>query len=556
MASFKGITFNNIPMPYFVHVKNIKHRILPTISQNLLTVGGRAGSYDYGNVVGNREIDIDIQIITPEPNVLPAYLAILSEWLYYEDARELILGDNPNRYYIAKISGDTDITEDFVVGEGTLKFVCTDPFIYGESKMNIIDSYDGEILKYENNGTAPVTPIMQFTISKDITSFSIISGDEVVDFGSPVTVDTSPSQIVDYKGYVLNDTLNNMSGWSTAPSISGGSVTGTFEVYGGHCFRQAGLDYGSGTAWHGASMIKSLSRSISDFSSKFSFRLNDMSTTGILGTILVKASSLNIMSQASSTSSVVRKVVRGTKLTVSASQGWWYRLSDGTYCLNDATLSDFTPNATTSNLLGKVVFYLLDDNGLPVVEMSYSDPTARLSAIAMEINLINGSTRKKVAGSTIANYTNSLGSFLIGRVGRVWNIGLSLEGFDGKTSTSSLTYVDWDDQFRQAVNRVQIATLAYQDYKTPYMELWDVSVTSEESSEKPKDDEIPLILRAGDVLTVDNTTGVITKNGLPFYEFLNPASTFIHFEKGANGLVISPSDSISEGLVSYREKYL
>ncbi|WMU08120.1 hypothetical protein vBCtySFA70_00016 [Clostridium phage vB_CtyS-FA70] len=556
MASFEGITFNNIPMPYFVHVKNIKHRILPTISQNLLTVGGRAGSYDYGNVVGNREIDVDIQIITPEPNVLPAYLAILSEWLYYEDARELILGDNPNRYYIAKISGDTDITEDFVVGEGTLKFVCTDPFIYGESKMNIIDSYDGEILKYENNGTAPVTPIMQFTISKDITSFSIISGDEVVDFGSPVTVDTSPSQIVDYKGYVLNDTLNNMSGWSTAPSISGGSVTGTFEVYGGHCFRQAGLDYGSGTAWHGASMIKSMSRSVSDFSSKFSFRINNESSIGYLGSIVVTASSLKLMAAPDSSSRVVQTVTRGTKLRVVRSEGWWYYLSNGTYCLNDTSLTTLTTEEKANNMIGKVMFYLLDENGLPVVEMLYGDLVARANTCTVEINLINGSTRKKVAGSTIANYTNSLGSFLIERVGRVWNIGLSLEGFDGKTSTSSLTYVDWDDQFRQAVNRVQIATLAYQDYKTPYMELWDVSVTSEESFEKPKDDEIPLILRAGDVLTVDNTTGVITKNGLPFYEFLNPASTFIHFEKGANGLVISPSDSISEGLVSYREKYL
>jgi len=556
MASFKGITFNNIPMPYFVHVKNIKHRILPTISQNLLTVGGRAGSYDYGNTIGNREIDIDIQIITPEPNVLPAYLRILAEWLYHEDARELVLGDNPSKYYIAKLSGDTDITEDFVVGEGTLKFVCVDPFIYGESKMKLIDSYNGEILEYENNGTAPVSPVMQFTINKDITSFSVVSDDEVVDFGSPVTVDTPPSQIVDYRGYVLNDLLASLGGWSVAPSISGGVIAGEFEVYGGHCFRQKGLDYGSGSTYHGASMIKSMSRSVSDFSSKFSFRINNESSIGYLGSIVVTASSLKLMAAPDSSSRVVQTVTRGTKLRVVRSEGWWYYLSNGTYCLNDTSLTTLTTEEKANNMIGKVMFYLLDENGLPVVEMLYGDLVARANTCTVEINLINGSTKKKIAGSTIPNYTDSKGFFTIERINNVWSVGLGLADFSGKYTTSVAPYVDWDNQFMQKVSRVQVATLAWADYPTPYMELWDVSVTSEETAEIPKEDEIPIILRAGDVLFVDNSTGSITKNGLPFYEFLNPASTFIHFEKGNNGLVISPSDSISEGIVMYTEKDL
>jgi len=557
MASFGGITFNSIPMPYFVKVKGIKHRILPTVSQNLLTVGGRAGSYDYGNTIGNREIDIDIQIVTPEPNVLPAYLKILAEWLYFKDARELILGDNPSKFYMAKISGDTDITEDFVVGEGTLKFVCTDPFIYGASKFIALDStYDGSVVEIENDGTADAESIMEFTMNQDVTAFSIISGDEVIDFGTPFTVDDSEDQIVDYRGYVLNDTLNNLSGWSTAPSITGGSVTGTFEVYGGHCFRQAEQDYGSGTAWHGASMIKSLSHSVTDFSSKFSFRLNNMSTTNIFGTIVVSANTLNIMAQPDRTSRLISKAPRGTQFTVTAAEGWWYRLSNGYYCLSDPALSVFTPNPTTSNMLGKVMFFLLDNNGLPVVELSYADPTARMSAIAVDITLINGSTRKKIGSSIISNYSNSIGFFLVERIGRVWTVGLGLNDFYNKTSVSQIVYVDWDDQFTQDINRVQIATLAWTTYPAPYMELWDVSVISEETPLQPDNGDIPVILRQGDLLRINNKTGAITKNGLPFYEFLNPASTLIKFPKGKSGLVLYPHDCFSAGSIEYVERDL
>jgi hypothetical protein len=67
---------------------------------------------------------------------------------------------------------------------------------------------------------------------------------------------------------------------------------------------------------------------------------------------------------------------------------------------------------------------------------------------------------------------------------------------------------------------------------------------------------VPLIARAGDVLEIDNSTGAILKNGVPFYQYLNPSSSYISLEKGANGIVISPADAFRNGKITFTEKSL
>jgi hypothetical protein len=66
----------------------------------------------------------------------------------------------------------------------------------------------------------------------------------------------------------------------------------------------------------------------------------------------------------------------------------------------------------------------------------------------------------------------------------------------------------------------------------------------------------PIVLRVGDILEIDNSTGAILKNEQPFYEFINPASTFIKLQKGENGLVIKPANAFKNGLITFEERSL
>jgi predicted phage tail component-like protein len=556
MANFAGIYFNEIPMPDFVKVLHIEHSILPPISQNLLTVGGKAGAYDFGNNIGTREISIDIAIVLDEENTLPQKLEELSAWLLYDEPKELILGDNPNRYYLAKFTGDSNIKESFLVGEGTLTFLCTEPYIYGlEREILIPTDYAGEELEIVNTGNAETFPRMRFEITRDVTNFSIVSGDEFIDFGSPYTVDTTEDDVVDAGGYVLRDLLVSTNGWTQAPSVTGGTVTGTFEVYNGNCFRQAGLDYGTGSSWHGASMVKQFSQPVQDFEANLFFMINTHAVAGYIGTITLKTDLA--MRSGASTRYPVKKTGKKNEVykVLSKASNGWYRLENGLYCSNSSAYSTFTPENVGANKLGKILFTILDENGSPMVLAHMQDATANYRSLQSEVKVVKGASSYTIVRKNIpSQWHHCYGKYVIKRRKNVWEVSLYI--WVGNR-WSRHYYVKWTDSKKTYMNKaskIQLATLAFSNYPAVYMEIRDVVVKTLDNV--IENNKIPLILRAGDVLEIDNETGAILKNDRPFYEYLNPSSTFIKLQKGVNGLVISPADAFTNGSISYTERTL
>lgn len=555
MANFDSIYFNEIRMPDFVKVINIEHSILPPVSQNLLTVGGKAGAYDFGNNMGTREINIDIVIVMDEPNTLPEKLELLAEWLYYDEPKELILGDNPNRYYVAKFTGDSNVKESFLIGEGTLTFLCSDPYIKGAEIVHQVPTDLTDVYELVNEGTAETFPKMTFTIAKDLTGFTIASGDEFIDFGSPYTVDTSESDVVNYGGYVMREQMTTLSGWTTAPNVYGGAVTGTFEVFGGHAFRQAGLDYGTGSGWHGASMLKNFSQDVQSFQADMYFRINAHSKVGYIGTIKMKVDTK--LRSGASTRFAVKKIAKKdqTFTVLSKTSSGYYKLSNGLYCPASPAYSTFTPENVDANKLGKLLFEIKDTNGSPLVRLMMYDATARSRSLMSEVVLVSGTKTKTLAKRTIPSaWHDCRGYYHIVRNGRAWS--LKLYFWNGQRYSLHY-YVKWldskKDYYRQA-RTVQVATQAYSTYEPVYMEVRDVFVKTLDSSWQPN--KIPLIMRAGDVLEVDNETGAILLNNRPFYQYLNPTSTFIKLDKGSNGIAFLPADGYSDATISYTERYL
>ena len=145
----------------------------------------------------------------------------------------------------------------------------------------------------------------------------------------------------------------------------------------------------------------------------------------------------------------------------------------------------------------------------------------------------------------IGVYSNCVGYFEVIRRGIQWIFSLYLDSFGKYVKIYSTSWIDNAETFARKISKVQMSTLAYGAYSPAYMELWDVKIVTEDVKVSSQYN-IPVILRQG----------AITKNDLPFYEFLNPASTFIGLEKGDNGLMVFPPDGISDMTVRYTEREL
>lgn len=483
MANFTGIFLNEIKMPDFVRVIGIEHSILPSVSQNLTTMSGKAGAYDYGNEVGVREINIDISIVMEEENTLPALLEQLSDWMYYTEPKKLVLGDDVTKYYLAKFTGDSNIKESFLVGEGTITFSCSNPYKFGEERQSLLIP-GAESVNIINTGNADTFPYMTFEFTEDVTAFSVVADDEFIDLGTPYVVDDSRT-ISTHGKYALRDQLTSVNGWTNSASVNSGTVVGTYEVYSNHAFVQAGADYGTGIGYHGAGMQKPLDFAVQDFDAVFYFKM-----------------------------------------------------------------------VTSKEQLGRMHMSLLSTTGSELFLMQISDGSVGNSNINFSIKAF-GTENTLITQKVFASNISSLAGYLrLKRVGNSYLIEV-YEAFNGGHRVIfTYKYTDSKGLYKAKVGQVKLHTGAYKDYKASGMEQRDVVITNLDVASISNNTSIPLIFRAGDVLEIDNETGAILKNGIPFYQYLNPSSSFIRLEKGANGISISPAKSIKNGVIAYRERSL
>ena len=129
-----AIKYNGIEIPYFVKVNNIINHILPTISQSSKKINNKDGQIDYGNEIGTRSIQVSITILANDITDLRAKVRELAEWLYYEEAKKLVILEEENIFYMAKATGDSILSEILSIGKATINFICHDPFAYNMMK--------------------------------------------------------------------------------------------------------------------------------------------------------------------------------------------------------------------------------------------------------------------------------------------------------------------------------------------------------------------------------------------------------------------------------------
>jgi predicted phage tail component-like protein len=250
--SFKGVTKG-----YVTVTTGRKRPPFAPVKRNFLFMPNRPGAYLQNTQTDVRVLHVPVLIQSDSYLNLQKIKEDFAEWLVSDKPEELIFPDEIDRIYYAVVDGSIDLDEIVSNGEGTISFICPDPYKYGPEKKVPFKNGDASLNYY---GTVDTYPIIQTTISKPTTFLSIKSGDKVMLIGQPSNVEVTPVNPTDS---VLSDMMDSLTGWTQSSiTLDGGVKSGTLAASGGSFFAS---DYGSGSTWHGPAMQKNLSEETQDF---------------------------------------------------------------------------------------------------------------------------------------------------------------------------------------------------------------------------------------------------------------------------------------------------
>lgn len=203
-----GLSFNGIHSnTYEVVVKSKNRQILPATNDVYLEIPGRAGSYLIPREVKDRTIEVECALVRDSLEELRTAMRDISAWLNTRSKVQLIFDDEPDKYYLAKLSTQIDITQKYTLGQFALVFRC-EPYAY--SIITKTPTFVSDSIDITNAGTAPIYPKFVIIFTSSATEYTLVLGSNymhiVRDFviGDVLVIDHDLSKVT------VND-LNAMS---------------------------------------------------------------------------------------------------------------------------------------------------------------------------------------------------------------------------------------------------------------------------------------------------------------------------------------------------------
>lgn len=252
---FKTITFNGITKPYLYLLRGSERPAWAPIENQIIDVPGRPGGYISESKVQVRRLNLAVGLKVPIGMNLEQLKEEMAAWLITDNEAELVISDEPNRNYYAKIEGTFDPENLVRFGTGVLTFICPDPYKYGPEQTKDITT--NPMINVQ--GTAPTGPILTVTLKAPTAYLAISNGEQMNLVGNPVSVDETPVERYTRRYWSQADSL---VGWTAPASVEGGAVSGTMATDG---FKFSASNYGTGSGWHGPAMKRSLPEILTDF---------------------------------------------------------------------------------------------------------------------------------------------------------------------------------------------------------------------------------------------------------------------------------------------------
>ena len=213
------LKFNNVELPDFVKVTGRSISVLPPVSTQSSSVPNRIGQVFNRSILEPREYTFDIKVLLNDKE-LDEQADILQKWLIGNEFKpsKLMFKERPDRYINAVITGNTDLTDLFFLGEGQITFRADNPLWYKENTQTT--SGTGSVT-VSYSGTVTTSPVIEITLEKNCKRVEVVNSavsNKVIslsaDFktGQKLVIDCN-RRLVTLNGTVNMNLLNLSTDW-------------------------------------------------------------------------------------------------------------------------------------------------------------------------------------------------------------------------------------------------------------------------------------------------------------------------------------------------------
>ena len=262
---YNKVVFNGYNLHDYFRILEIKRSILPSVTNFSKEISGIDGEVYTGTKYDTRKITLSCAIISRDKE---DYLDTIKSISYMlgksRDVCKLVLGDDDEIYYKARLEGSTDLEKIRFAGKFTLEFVCFDPLGYSIESDNFTSN--GGTTVIENAGTTSAFPIINVAFNNDahfLQATNEFDGRSVM-IGQPRKIsETKPVAT----GVVLNDSCETLTNWSTIGNIvdTGRTVDGNLIINEGGWGITLGNSGNNANGWHGGGLRRQVGENLKDF---------------------------------------------------------------------------------------------------------------------------------------------------------------------------------------------------------------------------------------------------------------------------------------------------
>ncbi|MFE8697985.1 distal tail protein Dit [Cytobacillus sp. FJAT-53684] len=297
----KSLTFNGTRKPWLILLRGRKKPPFSTVRRNLLSIPGRHGAFLHTSTKEPLVINQPISFIVNDDYNALQYKDELAEWLVTDEPVPLTFDDEPGRIYYAVVQNTIDDFERIAsIRQGTIQFICPDPYGYSEEIAQNISSNNNLI----NSGTAETYPIFDIDVLKNITRLEVINKSLSDRQGASPSIVLGVAASMEQEEFakeelIFQDSMQSTQTWQTAVEVDAGHIAGTVGVDSKGFYPAT---YGNAIYpldWQGPSLIKGIGTSLQDFKADIYIEnLNVDKETGMLD-VYLRDSNSNVLAKIS-----------------------------------------------------------------------------------------------------------------------------------------------------------------------------------------------------------------------------------------------------------------
>jgi len=189
-----SFNFNTVESSYYSLVcKSVKRPLLPAVKVKRIELPGTSGAYDFpGNEYSLRTVTMKIAYIGTSYQELRSRARSIAAWLSTSTWAKLILNDEPDKYYLARVTNDIDLDSLWESGTADVVFDCQ-PFAYAVTDQEPSFIISGTtVCNFTNPGTrvinnnSPQGSKFKIEVAGTFTDMALTINGKSLIYGEPI----------------------------------------------------------------------------------------------------------------------------------------------------------------------------------------------------------------------------------------------------------------------------------------------------------------------------------------------------------------------------------